>query len=116
MPLIWYRGGTVARNACMDLEVGQRGFCKIFTLISSFMRDEKAKLKELSNNISDRSEAKGTGIMSDLLVVDGESQTLVANPHYTILLARNLILLELSVDNMSLSADLVAESNHICAQ
>ena len=27
------------------------------------MRDEKAKLKELSNNISDRSEAKGTGIM-----------------------------------------------------
>ena len=51
------------------------------------MRDEKAKLKELSNNISDRSEAKGTGIMSDLLVVDGETQTLVANPHYTILLA-----------------------------
>ena len=39
MPLIWYRGGTVARNVCMDLEVGQRGFCKIFTLISSFMRD-----------------------------------------------------------------------------
>ena len=49
------------------------------------MRDEKAKLKELSNNISDRSEAKETGIMSNLLVVDGESQTLVANPHYTIL-------------------------------
>ena len=36
------------------------------------MRDEKAKLKELSNNISDRSEAKGTGIMSDLLLVDGD--------------------------------------------
>ena len=32
------------------------------------MRDEKAKLKELSNNISDRSEAKETGIMSDLLL------------------------------------------------
>ena len=47
---------------------------------------KKAKLKELSNKISDRSEAKGTGIMLDLLVVDGESQTLVANPHYTILL------------------------------
>ena len=33
---------------------------------------KKAKLKELSNNISDRSEAKGTGIMSDLLLVDGD--------------------------------------------
>ena len=32
------------------------------------MRDEKAKLRELSNNISDRSEAKGTSIMSDLLL------------------------------------------------
>ena len=50
------------------------------------MRDEKAKLKELSNNISDRSEAKGTGIMSDLLLVNGEARQLVANPHYTILL------------------------------
>ena len=30
--------------------------------------EKKAKLKELSNNISDRSEAKGTGIMSDLLL------------------------------------------------
>ena len=29
---------------------------------------KKAKLKELSNNISDRSEAEGTGIMSDLLL------------------------------------------------
>ena len=29
---------------------------------------EKAKLEELSNNISDRSEAQGTGIMSDLLL------------------------------------------------
>ena len=26
LPLIRYRGATVARNACMDLEVGQRGF------------------------------------------------------------------------------------------
>ena len=50
------------------------------------MRDEKAKLKELSNNISDWSEAKGTGIMSDLLLVNGEARQLVANPHYTILL------------------------------
>ena len=25
-PLTWYRWGTVARNACIDLEVGQRGF------------------------------------------------------------------------------------------
>ena len=49
------------------------------------MRDEKSKLKELSNNISDRSEAKGTGIMSDLLLVNGEARQLVANPHYTIL-------------------------------
>ena len=46
---------------------------------------KKAKLKELSNNISDRSEAKGTGIMSDLLLVTGEARQLVANPHYTIL-------------------------------
>ena len=53
------------------------------------MRDEKAKLKELSNNISDRSEAKGTGIMSDLLLVNGEARQLVANPHYTILLITN---------------------------
>ena len=45
----------------------------------------KTKLKELSNNISDRSEAKGTGIMSDLLLVNGEARQLVANPHYTIL-------------------------------
>ena len=45
----------------------------------------EAKLKELSNNISDRSEAKGTGIMSDLLLVNGEARQLVANPHYTIL-------------------------------
>ena len=29
---------------------------------------KKANLKELSNNISDRSEAKGTGILSDLLL------------------------------------------------
>ena len=52
------------------------------------MRDEKAKLKELSNNISDRSEAKGTGIMSDFLLVNGEARQLqlVANPHSTILL------------------------------
>ena len=50
------------------------------------MRDEKAKLKELSNNVSDRSEAKATGIMSDLLLVNGEARQLVANPHYTILL------------------------------
>ena len=50
------------------------------------MRDEKAKLKELSNNISDRNEAKGTGIMSDLLLANGEARQLVANPHYTILL------------------------------
>ena len=49
------------------------------------MRDEKAKLKELSNNISDRSEAKGTSIMSDLLLVNGEARQLVENPHYTIL-------------------------------
>ena len=48
--------------------------------------EKKAKLKELSNNISDRSEAKGTGIMSDLLLVNGEARQLVANPHYTILL------------------------------
>ena len=33
-----------------------------------YWRKKKAKLKELSNNISDRSEAKGTGIMSDLLL------------------------------------------------
>ena len=33
---------------------------------------KKAKLKELSNNISDRSEAQGTGIMSDLLLVNGD--------------------------------------------
>ena len=33
---------------------------------------EKAKLKELSNNISDRSEAQGTGIMSDLPLVNGD--------------------------------------------
>ena len=52
------------------------------------MRDEKAKLKELSNNISDRSEAKGTSIMSDLLLVNGEARQLVANPHYTILFTR----------------------------
>ena len=37
-----------------------------------YWRKKKAKLKELSNNISDRSEAKGTGIMSDLLLVDGD--------------------------------------------
>ena len=48
----------------------------------------KAKLKELSNNISDRSEAKGTGIMSDLLLVNGEARQLEANPHYTILLTK----------------------------
>ena len=54
------------------------------------MRDEKAKLKELSNNISDRSEAKGTGIMSDLLLVNGEARQLVANPHYTILFPLNV--------------------------
>ena len=48
---------------------------------------KQAKLKELSNNISDRSKAKGTGIMSDLLLVNGEARQLVANPHYTILLA-----------------------------
>ena len=29
---------------------------------------KKAKLEELSNNISDRSEAQGTGILSDLLL------------------------------------------------
>ena len=29
---------------------------------------KKAKIKELSNNISDRSEAEGTGILSDLLL------------------------------------------------
>ena len=46
---------------------------------------KQAKLKELSNNISDRSKAKGTGIMSDLLLVNGEARQLVANPHYTIL-------------------------------
>ena len=51
-----------------------------------YWRKKKAKLKELSNNISDRSEAKGTGIMSDLLLVNGEARQLVANPHYTILL------------------------------
>ena len=50
-----------------------------------YWRKKKAKLKELSNNISDRSEAKGTGIMSDLLLVNGEARQLVANPHYTIL-------------------------------
>ena len=38
----------------------------------SCIGEKKAKLKELSNNISDRSEAKGTGIMSDLLLVDGD--------------------------------------------
>ena len=37
-----------------------------------YWRKKKAKLKELSNNISDRSEAKGTGIMSDLLLVNGD--------------------------------------------
>ena len=39
--------------------------------------EKKAKLKELSNNISNRSEAKGTGIMSDLLLARakrGEAQ------------------------------------------
>ena len=46
---------------------------------------KQAKLKELSNNISDRSKAKGTGIMSDLLLVNAEARQLVANPHYTIL-------------------------------
>ena len=51
-----------------------------------YWRKKKAKLKELSNNISDRSEANGTGIMSDLLLVNGEARQLVANPHYTILL------------------------------
>ena len=51
----------------------------------SCIGEKKAKLKELSNNISDRSEAKGTGIMSDLLLVNGEARQLVANPHYTIL-------------------------------
>ena len=49
---------------------------------------KQAKLKELSNNISDRSKAKGTGIMSDLLLVNGEARQLVANPHYTILLRK----------------------------
>ena len=34
----------------------------------SCIGEKKAKLKELSNNISDRSEAKGTGIMTDLLL------------------------------------------------
>ena len=33
-----------------------------------WMLVKKAKLKELSNNISDRSEAKGLAILSDLLV------------------------------------------------
>ena len=51
---------------------------------------KQAKLKELSNNISDRSKAKGTGIMSDLLLVNGEARQLVANPHYTILLTRGV--------------------------
>ena len=55
-----------------------------------YWRKKKAKLKELSNNISDRSEAKGTGIMSDLLLVNGEARQLVANPHYTILLTQFL--------------------------
>ena len=54
----------------------------------SCIGEKKAKLKELSNNISDRSEAKGTGIMSDLLLVNGEARQLVANPHYTILLPK----------------------------
>ena len=51
----------------------------------SCIGEKKAKLKELSNNISDRSEAKGTGILSDLLLVNGEARQLVANPQYTIL-------------------------------
>ena len=52
----------------------------------SCIGEKKAKLQELSNNISDRSEAKGTGILSDLLLVNGEARQLVANPQYTILL------------------------------
>ena len=27
LPLSWYRWGTSTRNACKDLEVGQRSFC-----------------------------------------------------------------------------------------
>ena len=46
----------------------------------------KGEAQELSNNISDRSEAKGTSIMSDLLLVNGGARQLVANLHYTILL------------------------------
>ena len=38
----------------------------ISTMVFMWWKTNKAKLKELSNNISDRSEAKGTGIMSDL--------------------------------------------------
>ena len=45
---------------------------------------KKAKLKELSSNISDRSEAKGTAILSDFLVRSpGE---LLVNPQHSILL------------------------------
>ena len=61
--------------------------CGIICTHSHVLEKKKAKLKELSNNISDRSEAKGTGIMSDLLLVNGEARQLVANPHYTILLS-----------------------------
>ena len=51
-----------------------------------YWRKKSRSSIELSNNISDRSEAKGTGIMSYLLLVNGEARQLVANPHYTILL------------------------------
>ena len=60
-----------------------------------YLKRKRRGSTELSNNISDRSEAKGTGIMSDLLLVDGEARQLVANPHYTILLSSCLALLNL---------------------
>ena len=39
------------------------------------MLERRRSSKELSNNISDRSEAKGTGILSDLLLGGWRSQT-----------------------------------------
>ena len=55
------------------------------------MRDEKAKLKELSNNISDRSEAKETGIMSDLLLGMAKPDTSGKSALYYIIIVIRLV-------------------------
>ena len=66
--------------------------CGLF--IHAFMcwREKRPSSIELSNNIRDRREAKGTGILSDLLLggwrceQSERARELVANPQYTILL------------------------------